>query len=470
MNSNDLIVEKSPLTMGDILAIAEETGLRVVDVILEEAVIMTGLKREQVLLDVMQELEHNLEAIEIGLKDGYSPIMGTVGNDLTANGMVELFKDDFINQALIYTLAAQVGNHVIGLNPCAGTGDSCPYTGFIRAMQKTGYDEVTIAETAALMLKIGSYFRVGKTTTGCNMEGFGAGATAVAAAVVSLRNGSPKAMEKAMVLAISPTVAVPCTPRVMVPGLCATHIGGAIVVGNLSAGLALNTNIEVNVPIDVMLVMAAEVHPVSAREIVPVVGEYMKPFFKTKQEVENLITEETKVVERVEMEQTLLKAKAKAKQIAAGASPITNTLGEAVVGGSSQAVGSPTNAARIAHYLAEGKGKIKRLTVELYPELFARRGINMPGIIMGSVFGAPTSDYVMYKESIDRMNAMGIGVDVIKGQDYGIQKITIETEQSTVMVDTLNRGGGRIVLRDALPSREEAMEIAKKLGIVVVEK
>jgi L-serine dehydratase len=76
----------------------------------------------------------------------------------------------------------------------------------------------------------------------------------------------------------------------------------------------------------------------------------------------------------------------------------------------------------------------------------------------------------MYKESIDRMNAMGIGVDVIKGQDYGIQKITIETEQSTVMVDTLNRGGGRIVLRDALPSREEAMEIAKKLGIVVVEK
>lgn len=469
MSVKDMIIEKSPLTMGDILAIAEETGLRVVDVVLEEAAIMTGLTKEQVLQDVMKELEHNLEAVEIGLKDGYSPIMGTIGNDLTANGTVELFKDDFINQALIYTLAAQVGNHVIGLNPCAGTGDSCPYTGFVRAMQRTGYDEVTVAETAALMLKIGSYFRVGKTTTGCNMEGFGAGATAVASAVVSLKNGSPRAMEKAMVLAISPTIAVPCTPRVMVPGLCATHIGGAIVVGNLSAGLALNTNIEVNVPIDVMLVMAAEVHPVSAKEVVPVVGEYMKPFFKTKEDVESLITNEVKTAEKAEMEQTLLKAKDKAKKIAAGASPITNTLGEAVVGGSSQAVGSPTNAARIAHYLAEGRGRIKKITVELYPELFARRGINMPGIIMGSVFGAPTSDYVMYKESIERMNAMGIAVDVIKGQDYGIQKITIETEQCTVMVDTLNRGGGRVVLRDALPSRDNAVEIAKKLGIVVVE-
>lgn len=468
MEIKNIIEERLPLTMGDILSIAQETELRVIDVIIEETKISTGLSKEEILVEVMKELEHNLEAIEIGTKDGYSPIMGTVGNDLTKNGMVELFKDDFINRAIIYTLSAQVGNHVIGLNPCAGTGDSCPYTGFVRAMMDTGYAEMTIAETAALMLKIGSYFRVGKTTTGCNMEGFGAGAAAVAAALVFLRNGTPKEMERAMVLSISPTVAVPCTPRVMVPGLCATHIGGAIVIGNLSAGLAMNSNIEVNVPIDVMFVMASEVHPVSAKEVVPVVGDYLKPFFKTKPEVEALITDEIKNAEKEEMGLMLEKAAFKAKDIAARISPVTNTLGQAVVGGSSQAVGSPTNAGRIAHYLAKGKGEIKKIKVELYPELFARRGINMPGIVMGAVFGSSTADYKMYKEGIDKMNELGIEVEVLKSQEYSIQKITIETENAVVFVDTLNRGGGRLVLRDASPSKEEALKIAEELGIVVV--
>lgn len=468
MTIKEMIIDKSPLTFGDILDIAEKNDARVIDIILEETQINTGLSRKEILVDVMKEYEHNLEAIERGLTDGYSPIMGTVGNDLTKNGIVELFKDDFINRALIYTMAAQVGNHVIGLNPCAGTGDSCPYTGFVRAMKDTGYESETIAETAALMLKVGSYFRVGKTTTGCNMEGFGAGATAVAAAVVSLRGGSPREMERAMVLAISPTVGVPCTPRVMVPGLCATHIGGAIVVGNLSAGLAVNSNLEVNVPIDVMFVMASEVHPVSAKQIVPVVVDYLKPFFKTKPEVEALISEDVKLAEKKEMESMLEKAKSKAKKIASGVAPITNTLGEAVVGGSSQAVGSPTNTARIAHYLAKDKGTIKKITVELYPELFARRGINMPGVVMGAVFGSSTADYKMYKESINKMNSMGIEIDVVKGSEYSIQKITIETDETTVMVDALNRGGGRLVIRDAKPSKEKAVEIADKLGIVLV--
>ena len=38
-----------------------------------------------------------------------------------------------------------------------------------------------------------------------------------------------------------------------------------------------------------------------------------------------------------------------------------------------------------------------------------------------------------------------------------------------MQVDTLNRGGGRLVLRNAVPSLEKAQEAAKKLGIVVVE-
>lgn len=72
------------------------------------------------------------------------------------------------------------------------------------------------------MIKIGSIFRVGKVTTGCNMEGYGAGSACIAAATVSIGGGTPEQMEKAMVLALSLPSAYParrafwcprCVPR-----------------------------------------------------------------------------------------------------------------------------------------------------------------------------------------------------------------------------------------------------------------
>lgn len=467
-----MINERMPLTLGDMVDIAEKTGTRPIDVVLAEEEIKTGQDKDEILELVLKEFEHNLKAIDIGLTNGSSLLLGTTGAQLNNIEGFKLFKDEFVDKALVYTIAAQVGNHVVGLNPCAGTGDPCPYSGFIKAMFESGYEKERVAEIAALILKVGSMFRVGKVTTGCNMEGFGAGAAAIAAATVELQGGSPRDMERAMVLAISPTVAVPCTPRVMVPALCATHIGGAILIGTMSAGLAVKTDIEVNVPIDVMLSMTTEVHKVSAKHVVPPVVEYMQPFFKTKESVENLIDQSIRDEEKVKTNETLEKAREIAKGLAKGARPITNTLGEAVVGGSSQAVGSPTNTARIAHYLAKGKNdkvKINKVKIELYPELFARRGINVPGILMGAVYGSPTSDSKMYKESINLVEKEGIEVEIAKGDEYQLQRITIETEDGTVMVDALNRGGGRLVLRDATPSKEEAVAIANKLGIVLVD-
>ena len=50
-------------------------------------------------------------------------------------------------------------------------------------------------------------------------------------------------------------------------------------------------------------------------------------------------------------------------------------------------------------------------------------------------------------------------------EEYQIQKVTLVTDKgNSVMVDTLNRGGGRLVLRNATPSLEKAQEAAKKLG------
>jgi L-serine dehydratase len=465
-NLKNIIEEKIPLTIGEVIEIAEKTDSNPIDVIIAEGQIQTGKTEAQVLDDVLSQFEHNLKAIEIGITSGESLLFGRVGAELLAIEGPKIIEDEFVDKALVYTLAAQVGNHTIGLRPCAGTGDPCPYTGFIKAMMDSGYSKEQIAQTASLILKIGSVFRVGKVSTGCNMEGFGAGACAISAAYVYLKGGTPRDMERAMVLALSPTIAVPCTPRVMVPGLCATHIGGAILVGVLAASLAVKTKIEVNVPIDVMVSMAAEIHRISAKEIVPSVVKFMEPFFKTNSMVEELIDEDIEAREKARKNETKEEAKNISKKLVSNARPITETLGEAVVGGSSQAVGSPTNAARIAHFLS--KGNIKKVKVELYPELFARRGINIPGILMGAVFGSSTADYEMYDKVMDMVKEKGIEVEILETQEFQVQRITITTDDISSSVDALNRGGGRLVIRDASPSKEEAIKIAEKLGIVVV--
>ncbi|MCI8328266.1 MAG: serine dehydratase [Oscillibacter sp.] len=461
---------KMPLTMGEAIALAKEYDARVVDVVLTENEISTGLGREELLNRVMDEYAHNLKAVELGVTEGNSFLLGNAAAQLREKGPCVCFRDEFLDKALMYTVGAEIGNHCIGVRPCAGTGDSCPYAGFVRAMMDTGVDAKTVAEIAALMLKIGGLFRVGKVTTGCNMEGFGAGAACVAAATVALENGTPEQMEKAMVLAMSPTIGVPCTPRVLVPALCTTHVGGAILIGMYSARICMAVDMNVNVPFDVMIAMASLVHVTSAKNIVPTVVEYMEPFFQRTANVESLVRPEVREAERKQIQQTLSKAAEISKKLAEGAGTVLSTFGEAVVGGSSQAVGSPTNCARIAHELLEDGEKVKKITVELYPELFARRTINIPGVLMGAVYGASTADHEMYEKSVDMVKADGVEVEIVEGQEHGIQKVTLLTDRGrTVQVDTLNRGGGRVVLRDAVPSLELAQEAAKRLGIVVVQ-
>ena len=49
-----------------------------------------------------------------------------------------------------------------------------------------------------------------------------------------------------------------------------------------------------------------------------------------------------------------------------------------------------------------------------------------------------------------------------------VQRIFIKTNCGDYMVDSRNRGGGRITVLDAAPSRKKAVKAAKKLRIVVV--
>lgn len=437
-------------------------------VILEEAVSFTGKTYDEIVADMNEAFAHNIKAAEIGLTSGRSGLLGEVGKDLNG-GDVQIIADPFVNRIIAVTLAAQVGNHTIGLRPCAGTGDSCPYTGFVKTVKEFYPDDLDLlARIMAVILKIGGMYRIGKCTTGCNMEGIGAGACACSAAFVELAGGTPEQMEKAIALAISPTIAVPCTPRVLVPGLCATHIGGGVLIARLASQLAMYTSIPSTVPADVMIAMATQCHLQSAEHVVPVTIQYMEPFFRRDPKVESFVKEELKQAEFERKDQIMEQASAEARSLADRANLIIVPFADAVVGGSSEGVGSPTNCGRLAHYLS--KGIVKKVRIELCEELFARRATNIPGILMAAVNGCSTSDADSYKVIMDEVRSRGVEVEIIPVKEPHVQRVWIEASEQNSFVDTLNRSGARLVLLDASPSREEALAWAEKLNIVVIDR
>ncbi len=457
------------LTIGQCIEAAKEFDLKVGDVIISEDADYEGISKEEVVVRIRQAFDHNLKALEIGLTVGHSSLLGDIGKELNL-GKIHIVDDEFVNRVVVCTLAAQVGNHIIGLRPCAGTGDSCPYTGFVRAVQEfyPGQEDL-LNRIIAVMLKIGGMYRIGKCTTGCNMEGLGAGACATAAAFVELAGGTPDAMETAMTLAISPTISVPCTPRVLAPGLCATHIGGGVLTARLASQLAMYTTIPCGIPVDVMIAMAAQCHLASAQHVVPVTIKYMESFFKRDERVEQYVGPEVVSAEIERKNKVLKEAKKEAMDLAARANLITNPFADAVVGGTSEGVGSPTNCARIAHFLA--KGKITKVRVEFCPEMFARRTINIPGVLMAAVNGCGTDDAKAYETILSEVRERGIEVEVLEVPDVPqLQRVTIFADEQNSFVDTLNRAGARLVLRDASAPREEVERIAKELNIVIIDR
>ena len=455
------------LTLGELVDIAEKENISLSTLIVAEAMIKEGSTYEEILDRVSAIFEHNFKALEVGLTSGRSFLLGTVGSDLARHEDLPLLNDSLLDRAVMYTLATEVGNHEIGLRPCAGTGDSCPYTGLIKALREEGYTEEQIGCATALILKVGSIFRGGKQTTGCNMEGFGAGAAATAAALTDLRGGTARQVARAIVLALSPTIAVPCTPRVMVAGLCATHIGSAILVGNLASNLILKSTIPVDVDVDVMIAMAARIHTEAAPVITAINLEYMGPYFQKKPQIEPFVDEDVKKVEKAKAEKIEKQAREEIRKLIASSRPLTQVLGDVVVGGSSMAVGSPTNMARICHEMVTGK--IKKIEIDLTIDLFVRRAINVPAILMGAIYGAKTDDVEMYHSVFQRPEIKEIEVKINKVDIPEVQRIRIETTEKSAMVDARNRGGGRVAIIDATPSVKEAIRAAVRLGIEVVE-
>jgi L-serine dehydratase len=213
--------------------------------------------------------------------------------------------------------------------------------------------------------------------------------------------------------------------------------------------------------------MAASVHGHAAPVITEVNLDYMRPYFKKEGEVEKYVALEVREEEAAKSAKVLTKAREEMRKLAETANPLTSPFGDAVVGGSSIAVGSPTNMGRIAHELFEGE--IKKISIGLTPDLFARRAINVPGILMGAVLGASTKDIQAYHRVLKEVAKKGIEVQIYHIPEPEVQKIAILATKTSAEVDSLNRGGGRIKLVDAKPSLKEAIQAAEKLGIKLAQ-
>jgi L-serine dehydratase len=221
------------------------------------------------------------------------------------------------------------------------------------------------------------------------------------------------------------------------------------------------------VDVDVMIAMAAKVHAEAAPAITSINLEYLRPYFQKKTQVESLIDKDIRNREDEKANQIRTQAREEIRKMMASSRPLTKALGDVVVGGSSIAVGSPTNMARICHAMISGQ--IKRIEIDLTTDLFSRRAINVPAILMGAIYGARTDDAQLYHTIFELPEIKNIDIKINRVDIPEVQRIRIEATEKSAMVDAKNRGGGRVAIVDAKPSLEEALEAAQRLGIELAE-
>jgi len=142
------------LTLGEVIDLAEEFRVKASDVVIAEAMEAQRLTSGEVIQAVFEAFKFNLLSLEMGISKGESFLLGGIGRKLSGlkkKGTV-LIGDRFIDNAVIYTLAAEVGNHQMGLQPCAGTGDSCVTAGLMKALLETRLSKLRIGQIGALII------------------------------------------------------------------------------------------------------------------------------------------------------------------------------------------------------------------------------------------------------------------------------------------------------------------------------
>ena len=97
------------LTPGELIEAALKIDVRLSDVVIAESIIETGWSIEEFFNRVLCVFDHNLKALDLGLKKGRSFLLDCVACDLAACGLESgaVLDDSLINRAIIYTLATE---------------------------------------------------------------------------------------------------------------------------------------------------------------------------------------------------------------------------------------------------------------------------------------------------------------------------------------------------------------------------
>jgi hypothetical protein len=69
---------------------------------------------------------------------------------------------------------------------------------------------------------------------------------------------------------------------------------------------------------------------------------------------------------------------------------------------------------------------------------------------------------------MDMPEVRGIDISLKEVTEPEVQRIRIQADERSVFLDSRNRGGARVAIVDATPSRDEALAAAKTLGIQIV--
>jgi L-serine dehydratase len=75
----------------------------------------------------------------------------------------------------------------------------------------------------------------------------------------------------------------------------------------------------------------------------------------------------------------------------------------------------------------------------------------------------------MYAKVMDLPEVRAMDVSLKELDEPEVQRIRITTEEGSVWIDSRNRGGARVAIINAEPSREAAIGAARSLGIQVAD-
>ncbi len=76
-------LKKQPNTLTELVNIAEREMVSFSTIVMVEAMARENKTREQVYQDSMAQFEHNLKALELGIKNGKSFLLGEIGSELS---------------------------------------------------------------------------------------------------------------------------------------------------------------------------------------------------------------------------------------------------------------------------------------------------------------------------------------------------------------------------------------------------